>query len=176
MTVLGPERAEVLVYTFKEGLLSAVAHDLKLRAERFEIEVDGDLAKGPTAVESLVATVDTSSLSVICARKDGRDAPRTLGARDKRKIIKYIANDVLHPRRHPEARFDAREVSGECIVGELSLHGETRPIRWTLREDRDGFRAEARIHQPDFGIKPFTAMLGALAIKPDVVVEVRMRA
>jgi hypothetical protein len=32
--------------------------------------------------------------------------------------------------------------------------------------------AEIKLHQPDFGIKPFTAALGALKVKPDVVVRV----
>ena len=175
MTVLGPDSAEIHVYTFKEGLLSAVAHDLKLRATQFEITIDGDIAKGAGGVGSITATVDPSSLSVICARKDGRDAPRALSARDRRKIVKYIANDVLHPRRYPVIQFESQEVGIESIVGQLSIHGETRPIRWALEGDSSGFRAESRIHQPDFGVKPFTAMLGALAIRPDVVVEVRVR-
>ena len=175
MKVLGPESAEITIFTFKEGLLSAVAHDLKLRVEQFEIRVDGDPANGPGGVDAIIATADPSSLSVVCARKNGRDEPRTLGARDKRKIVKYIANDVLHPRRHSEIRFESRDVSGESITGQLTLHGQTRPIRWTLSEDRGVFRAEARIHQPHFDVKPFTAMLGALAIKPDVIIEVRVK-
>jgi hypothetical protein len=32
--------------------------------------------------------------------------------------------------------------------------------------------AEVKIHQPDFGIKPYTAALGALKVKPDVLVRV----
>ena len=175
MTVLGADSAEIHIYTFKEGLLSAVAHDLKLRATRFEISIDGDVARGAAEVRSIVATVDPGSLSVICARKDGRDAPRTLSGRDKRKIVKYITNDVLHPQRYPVVRFESQEVGNETIVGQLSLHGEKRPVRWTLHADSSGFRAQTRIHQPNFGIKPFTAMLGALAIKPDVTVEVRVR-
>jgi len=31
--------------------------------------------------------------------------------------------------------------------------------------------AEVPIHQPDFGIKPYSAMLGALKVKPDLVVR-----
>jgi hypothetical protein len=31
------------------------------------------------------------------------------------------------------------------------------------------------MHQPDWGIKPFTALLGALKIKPDIELVVRVR-
>jgi hypothetical protein len=30
--------------------------------------------------------------------------------------------------------------------------------------------ARITVHQPDFGIRPYRALLGALAVKPDVVV------
>src|SRR4051812_4209200 len=48
---IDPASAECLVYTFKEGLLSAVAHDLKIRVERFEIEVTpGEGGAPPSSV------------------------------------------------------------------------------------------------------------------------------
>jgi hypothetical protein len=31
---------------------------------------------------------------------------------------------------------------------------------------------ELKLHQPDFGIKPFSAALGALRVKPDVMIRV----
>jgi hypothetical protein len=40
----------------------------------------------------------------------------------------------------------------------------------SLRGDRWG--AQISIHQPDYGIKPFSAMLGALKVKPKVRVRV----
>ena len=175
MNVFGPDSAEVSVYTFKEGLLSRVAHDLKLDVTRFQIEIDGEASKGSAGVGSISATADAGSLSVVCARRDGHDTPRTLSSRDKRKIEKYIVSDVLRPKRHQSIHFESKEIGAEHIAGSLTLCGETRPIRWTLLEEGDGFRAEAKIHQPDFGIKPFTAMFGALAIQADVIVEVRVR-
>jgi hypothetical protein len=33
------------------------------------------------------------------------------------------------------------------------------------------FVAQVVLHQPDFGIKPYSAMLGALRIRPDVRIE-----
>jgi len=154
--------AECRVFTFKEGLLSAVAHDLELDVGRFEVEVAGD--------GSIRASFDPTSLGVVHALSNGAPAPDALSRRDRAKIDANIAKDVLHPKRHPSIRFESTEVTDEQVRGRLELHGRTRDI--TL--DRRGDEVEATLHQPDFGIAPFSAMLGTLKIKPDVRVRLRL--
>lgn len=153
--------AEVLVYTFKDGLLSAMAHDLKLRVERVEVEVEGE-----TAVR---ATFDASSLRVVTTRKDGADHAGLLPAVMYGEIEKNIRNDVLRSARFPQVKFESTSVSSTEVVGQLTLCGVTRQVRCR----REGDRVEARLDVRDFGIKPYTAMLGTLKVKPEVVVEVR---
>ncbi|NOY93167.1 MAG: YceI family protein [Deltaproteobacteria bacterium] len=165
--------ASCLVYTFKDGLLSKVAHDLKLSCERFTLDVADDKSK-------LEATFQLSSLVVECARKDGRDAPGGLSDSDKRKIEKNMAADVLHTKRHAEARFVATEVTpdgeGFRVTGDLTLHGQTRPISARVDKRGDRFVTELALNQPDFGIKPFSAMLGTLKVKPEIRVELSVPA
>lgn len=165
--------AECLVFTFKDGLLSKIAHDLKLRVARWSIRIDDDTR----AVE---ATFDTRSLELVCVRKDGRDAPGTLGRGDRRKIEAQIVDDVLHSRRHPEARFTSTEVEpqgdGFRIVGLLDLHGYQRELRATSRLEDGQQVVEVRLHQPDFGIKPFSAAFGTLKVQPTVTVRVSVPA
>jgi len=78
--------AECLVYTFREGLLSAVGHDLCLRVERFAVEITGD-ASAP----SILARFDAASLRVT-----GDVSPA-----DARKIEGHAAGDVLAARKFP---------------------------------------------------------------------------
>ena len=52
------------------------------------------------------------------------------------------------------------------------LHGRSREI--TLKRTGDD-EAEVTLHQPDYGIKPYSAMFGALKIKPDIRVRLRLR-
>jgi hypothetical protein len=54
----------------------------------------------------------------------------------------------------------------------LTLNNITRPVSTLARRVDGHYRAELRIHQPAFGIKPYSAMLGTLKIKPDVVVRI----
>ncbi len=165
--------AECLVYSFKDGILAKLAHDLKIRIERFQIDVDDE-------DRSIVATFDATSLSVVCARKDGRDDPGTLSKGDMKKIHANVADDVLAVKKHPEVRFESTEVTeqgdGFHIVGNLTLHGRTRSIAADIRKQGNEHVTEVTLHQPDYGIKPYTAALGALKVQPDVKVEVRVPA
>ena len=163
--------AECLVFTFKEGLLSPVAHDLRLKVTRFSIEVDA-------ASRSVVARFDTSSLVVDCPMKDGAENPSALSASDKQKISGQIRDDVLHAAEHPEAMFrssavTARGDGGYDLEGELTLHGVTKALgacRTRVVAGRQ--QLELRLHQPDFGITPYRAMLGTLKIQADVTIRV----
>lgn len=164
--------AECWVFTFKEGLLSSVAHDLRLRVGSFWIEV----AEGAGSIE---ASFDTSSLSVDTPMKDGAPNPNALSAADKLKIAEQIREDVLHSARHPTARFrsssvTARADGGYDLAGELTLHGVTKPLvaRTALVAGRQ--QLELSLHQPDFGITPYRAMLGTLKIRPDVQIRLTL--
>lgn len=161
--------SECLVFSFKDGLLARLAHDLKMRVERFSIEVDD-------TTHEIKATFDPSSIQVVCAQVDGRDDPATLSKGDKKKIHDNVVKDVLHVGKHPEIRFDSTNVvprgEGYAVEGTLQIHGKSRGIQTSVRADGDRWVAEVRVHQPDFGVKPYTAALGALKVKPDVLVRV----
>ena len=161
--------AECLVFTFKEGLLSAIAHDLKIAVTRFRIEVD-------ETARRIEGRFDANSLRVVCAMRDGKESEGTLGADQKREIEGNIVRYVLASASHPEIRFTstsvAEEGAGFRVEGELALHGRTRPQAVSVRKDAGRYVATARLHQPDFGIRPYSAMLGALKVKADVEVRI----
>jgi polyisoprenoid-binding protein YceI len=160
--------SECLLFSFKDGLLSRLAHDLKLQVERFSIEVDD-------SSRQIKATFDPSSIQVVSAQTDGRDDPSTLSKGDKKKIHDNVVKDVLRVRKHPEICFDSSNVvergEGFAVEGTLQMHGKSRSIQASVRADGDRWVTEVRLHQPDFGIKPYTAALGALKVKPDVLVR-----
>ncbi len=166
-----PNSAECFVLTYKDGLLSAVAHDLKIKVGKFALTIDSGKVEGRWDARSLV--VDT-------VMRDGHEARGVLGQRDMDKIAKSIREDVLSADRHPEIVFRAESVVVEGDVakirGALTLVGRTKVIAVEARRDGARWVAEVVLHQPDFGIKPYTAMLGTLKIKPDVRVRVSVPA
>lgn len=167
MIEFSPKNARVEVLTYKEGLLSPVAHDLLIRVQRFAIEVD----EGKVDAE-----IDLSSLVVVNARKDGSDEPGTLSDSDKEKIRKTIQGEVLHTQRYPEAHFEAdlHALDEGAVEGELELHGENRDVRARVEEIDGGVRVSVEVWQPDFNIVPYSAMFGTLRVRADVVIQVTL--
>jgi polyisoprenoid-binding protein YceI len=66
----------------------------------------------------------------------------------------------------------ARDGDRARIEGDLTLHGVTKPISVEARDDGQHWNAKIVLDQRDYGIKPFSAMLGALKVKPNVEVTI----
>ena len=158
--------AECIVFVLKEGLLSAVAHDLKLRVDEFEVAIDE-----PT--RSVAAIFNAESLRVITAMKDGKDDPGALSEDNKKQIELNIRLDVLKSREYPDIIFISDSITdgenGYVVRGSLTLHGATQSITMPVRKDKSSYVAEVKIHQPDFGIQPYSAMMGAIRVRPSVI-------
>jgi len=165
------DSARCRVLTFKEGLLSAVAHDLQIEVGRFEIEVDD-------AARAVEGRFDATSLRVVCAMRDGREDPAALSDAQKREIEANVARWVLDSRKHPGIRYVSTSVAddgdGFRVAGELELHGVRRALAVLVRRESDHYVATARVHQPDFGIRPYSAMLGTLKVQADVEVRIEI--
>ena len=147
---LGNDDIDVVILTCKEGLLSRVAHDLKIVPTRFTVEVDPEQRR-------VSASFDSDSLSVVCAREKGEDAPAVLSESDKAKIAETIRRDVLDAKRFARITFEgtARDPGDGTwqVGGTLNLHGTKKDIRAALqRRGRclDGHRApsSARLRHP----------------------------
>src|SRR6266498_3740801 len=72
MPTYDAQRAQCLVFTFKEGMLSALAHDLKLQVNQMTIDVD-------EKARAIDARFDAKSLRVVTVMKKGVEAPGELG-------------------------------------------------------------------------------------------------
>lgn len=155
--------AELLIFTFKEGALAAVAHDLKLRAEKFTLELDDSSCR---------LLVEADSLRVVTPMKDGQDNPSAMPRALYGEIEKNTRGEVLDAKRFQTIEFRSTSLGADAVVGLLTLHGVTRE----LRGRRAGNVAEFELDQRDFGVKPYSAMLGTLKVKPVVKVRLALRA
>ena len=124
--------ARCSVIAYKEGLLSAVGHNVRLEVGRFEVVLEDD---------TIEATFDATSLRPVCAVKDGRDDPGALSAKDLETISGYVNKDILESHRYPSIRFRSLDIDPDddeiAIEGELELHGETC-LLYTSPSPRDG--------------------------------------
>lgn len=163
------------IFTFKEGLLSKVAHDLRLSVQDFSLEVEEGRVE---------LVVPVRELRVDGAMKRGELRPKTLSEKDKRDILDNMHKDVLRSGIYPEIRFVGEaagdDVAGEgpsfALKGELEMGGRKLPLRATV-ERRDGrLRSRIELVPSRWGIKPFSAMLGTLKVKDRVEVELEISA
>jgi len=159
------------VFAFREGAFSAVGHDLKLQAADFTLEIGEGLAVN--------ASCRADSLRVVGVLRQGdTDAvdESQPSAGDRQGIERDVARAILEADRYPRATFRSTKVEptgdGYRITGLLDLHGAVKEV--TVTAQRRGDRAVARftLEQPDYRIKPYRAFLGALRVKPGVLVEV----
>ena len=163
--------AEVLLFSYKDGLLAKVAHDLKMRVDEFSIDVADDLS-------SVKATFQANRVSVLTAMKDGRDDYGTLSDGDKKKILANISDDVLDSRRYATITFESTSVREQgatrVVTGNLTLHGQTRTVTATIREDGANWTTDVTLQQPGLRHQALQGPGGALKVKPEVRVTVRV--
>ncbi len=158
------------VYTFKEGLLSKLAHDLLIDVTDFKVDIN--VPEAGFTSGSLNVELQANSLKVICALKEGERQPDALKEKDIADIERDMSKKVLHPDKYPTVNFCSKKIQekagGYRISGELSLHGVTKPVDFDIDDDGKKFKGMFSILQKDYGIKPFKAMMGTLKIKNEI--------
>ena len=155
---------ELLVFTFKEGLLSRVAHDLKIVVEKVEVVRNGG---------SLTVTIAANSLRVRCAMRGGREDHNALSASNRREIEGIIAEKILESTRHPTVCYTG-EIRGNAVIGTLTMRGIKQPVVLPWKASGASIIGEVTLDQRRFGIQPYRAMMGTLKLKPELKVAWRV--
>ncbi len=159
----------VLVFTYKDGLLARLAHDLQLSCRSFSVARTG---------ETITARFALGTLKVDGAVERGCVAPGVLSDGDRRKIEQTMADDVLELRRFAEARFAgtlAIRGADPVVDGTLTLHGRTVPLGPVTARQRDGlWVAEVSLVPSRWGIAPYRALAGALKLQDRLTVRIEL--
>lgn len=169
---LGPDNGHLLLRTGRTGVGSSVGHDLTIEALDWSVEIRVP-ETGP-ANATAAARFELGPLAV----REGTGGATPLADRERREIEKN-ARRTLDVDRHPTATFQStRVVAGEgrtTISGDLTLHGITGPVDVDVREVApDRYRATTVVRQSAYGIKPYSALLGALKVRDDIEVEIEV--
>jgi polyisoprenoid-binding protein YceI len=161
---IGPGNGKLILRTSREGLAAPAGHDLTIEVTRWSGELD--LADPPER-SSLKVTVETGSLRVL----EGVGGVKPLSERDKREIIGN-ARKILDSDRQPRATFGSDRIAGGTVSGTLTIMGKERPLRFEVSQLSAGrYRARGQVVQSEYGIKPYTALFGALKLADPVGVE-----
>src|SRR5690242_2761084 len=156
------------VFTFKDGLLSAVAHDLRLRMEQFAVTLEGTAVHGE---------FDLKSLRLDGPVRDGVVHPEEYDANKRADVEKATLNDVLGADKHPTARFAGQAQArgaGFAVTGELELKGRKAPLAFDVEHDGSTYRAKFDLVPSRWGIAEYKALLGAIRLKDVVRIEMAL--
>jgi hypothetical protein len=155
---IGPNNGSLKVKTGKEGAAAKMGHDLVIGVNSWEATVEG--GDNP----SIALTADPGSLEVI----EGSGGAKPLSDKDKGDIKKSIANKVLGSS---QITFTSSAVEDGRAQGDLSIAGKSSSISVPLQIAGGKISGSLTLSQSDFGIKQFSAMMGALKVKDQVTVE-----
>ncbi|MBP8534040.1 YceI family protein [Streptomyces sp. MK37H] len=168
---IGPPDARLLIRTSRTGLGRRAGHDLTIEATRWSGDVT--VAVGAPERSSVSVTIETDSLDV--REATGGLKPLTDGDRaDIKRTLE--GKGQLHTAEHPTITFGSTHITGTPqsfeITGDLTIKGRTHPVTVRGSADPDGtLRGSASFTQSTWGIKPYTAFLGALKLADEVRVE-----
>jgi polyisoprenoid-binding protein YceI len=101
---------------------------------------------------------------------------QALGDDDKADIRKTIDKDVLKTK---DVTFTSSSVEsagdGLKVSGDLEMGGKSKPVSFDLSESGGTLTGSADIKQSDWGIKPYSALFGALKVNDEVKVVVEAK-
>lgn len=174
----------LLVRTWRDGARAALAHDHVVRATELAGEAVWD-DDDPTAL-ALKVTVQTASLAMdepadrALLALDG-----TVPERDKKAAEEALkGRETLDVKRFPTLSFKStratRDKQGVLVLeGTFTMHGVSRDVRFPVEVTRapDGTlvgTARLLLKTSDFGIRPYSAFLGAVKVKDEVELHLRL--
>ncbi|BBZ44040.1 YceI family protein [Mycobacterium parmense] len=167
---LDPSDGELQLRTGVRGRAARMGHRLTIAMTRWRATVTWS-GRDPATAE---LSVETDSLEVL----RGEGGVKGLSGPEK-TVIRSNAMKSLDAARFPRIRFLAnvveKSVTGYRLTGELEIRGMAREHVIDLRAEDlgDSWRmsAESTVRQSDYGIKPYSLLMGSLQVADDVTVS-----
>ena len=164
----GPESGRLLVHTTRTGLGAKAGHDLTIEVTRWHGRATVDPAT--PANSSVTVEVDADSFQV----RKGTGGVKPLSDADRAEIHQTL-KEVLHTGQHPTITFRSRRVAGSATSfacdGELTIMGVTQPVTLQGRVTDGRVVGGTTVVQSRWGIRPYSAFLGALKLSDKVKVD-----
>jgi polyisoprenoid-binding protein YceI len=162
---LGPDDGTLSVRTGRTGTVAKAGHDLLIHVGAWSATLDLETPR-------VTLDADATSLHVI----EGTGGMKSLDEDDRANIRQTIDDEILK-RVDIQFRSTAVERNGDrlAVRGDLTIVGATRPITFDLALDDGRLTGSAVVTQTDWGMKPYSALFGALKVADEVRVEIDAR-
>ncbi|MCZ4079959.1 YceI family protein [Rhodococcus sp. H36-A4] len=161
---------QLTIKTDVTGKASKLGHRLTIAMKSWTAAVDWS-GNTPTSV---TFTVEVDSLDVV-----GGEGGVTPLIGPEKILAKSNALKTFDAKRYPQIRFRSDDIAaienGFSLRGTMEIHGVTREMTVIVTVADDGTKwhcaSESTVRQSDYGIKPFSQMLGAMKVVDEVTVS-----
>jgi polyisoprenoid-binding protein YceI len=161
---------ELLIRTGVTGRAARMGHRLTIAMARWQATVSWAGAEPVTAE----LAVDTDSFEVL----RGEGGVKGLSGSEK-ALVRSNAMRSLDASRYPEIRFTSNAIDktddGYRLSGTLQIRGKSREHVIDLRTEDlgDSWRmsAQSSVRQSDYGVKPYSLLMGSMQVADDVTVS-----
>ena len=159
---IDPARSVMTIRVLRSGLFSVFAHNHDIEARGLEGQVR--TADNP----AVVLRIETRNIKVLDAK---------LSPDDRAEVQETMEGPkVLDIKQFPEIRFQSTSVNEKAadkweVTGNLTLHGQTRPVTVEVTGKAGGYTGEVSVLQRDFGIEPVSLFGGTVKVKNEVKIE-----
>jgi len=166
---LTPADGELHILTGVAGRAAKMGHRLTLAMDSWQASVRWR-GEEPASAE---VTVDVDSIDVL-----GGEGGLTPLTGPEKGVCRSNALKSLDAKKFPQIRFTADRISktagGYRLDGTVEIHGTSRPqsVDLAVTDAGDVLSLSARVGlaQTDFGVKPFSLMMGALKVADEVTI------
>ncbi len=158
------------VYVDKSGFFSHFAHNHEIRAP-----ISAGLAD--EQAHTIQFTIRAAELKVLdpdVSDKERAEVQDTM-----------VGPKVLDVARFPEIRFVSTRIEpagaqeqgsfGWVVHGNLTLHGQTRPVVVRVFGSEGSYRGTAALKQTEYDIKPITLAGGTVKVKDEVRIQFQIQ-
>ena len=156
------QRSKITIHVGKSGLLSAAAHNHTIDAPI----TSGTLRE--SAPQHVEFTVEAAKMTV--------EPDPKVDAKTQATIQTDMQDMTLEAQKFPQVVFRSSRVDklpgGDWkVMGDLTLHGVTKPVNLTVKQTGDSYTAHTELRQTDFGIKPISIGGGMIKVKNEIELD-----
>jgi polyisoprenoid-binding protein YceI len=179
-----PEESLVRIVLYRGGTLASAGHNHVIVSHDVngKVYLHQEIARSGFELAMPVEKLEIDPSEV--RREEGPDFPPDVTDSAKQGTRKNMLSDaLLDAARYPDVRLSATAVEGTSL-GALSVsalvsvkdqqHEVRVPVAVQVEGERLSASGEFKVRQTELGLKPFSALMGAVQVQDEIVVKFKL--
>lgn len=178
------DASRVRLRVYRDGPMAALGHNhvMTVHGLAGSVQLHDEPTRSRIALRFPVARIDVDDPALRAAAGDDFSAPITPGGRAGTQR-NMLGEQVLDAEHHPEVALRSAAITRPAgaapdalrLVMRITLRGREAsvevPVRWQRRGDVLSVHGEFSVLQSQFGITPFSTMMGALRVHDRIDID-----